>query len=218
LLGAGGRPYIELADLLVLTWSAGIPSAHLRVYPLRQKRMAAMTVAVGNRPAVLLGKDSNYPAPISFYLAHEIAHVALLHVTGDRLIVDLEEQDPALDADDQEEKTADAFALELLTGWPQPIVVGERGVRPSAKSLAQAALKSGPQLQIEPGMLAQCYGYSTQDWAVATKALRYIYPAAGPVWRTVNAVARAQLRLDELPADAAEFLDEVLGDSGPPPA
>ncbi len=215
LLRAHSRPYVELVDLLLLAWSAGIPSAHLRVYPLRRKRMAAMTVAVGDRPAVLLGKDSDYPAPIAFYLAHEIAHVALGHVAGDRLIVDLE--DPSLDRDDQEERAADEFALELMTGRADPIVLGADGVRPSARSLARAVLASGPGLRIEPGMLAQCYGYSTGDWAVATKSLQFIYSRAEPVWRLVNGLARSQLAFDALPADAAEFLDEVLGGPAPSP-
>jgi len=208
---AGDRPYVGLTDLLTLAWSIGVPVAYLRVYPLRQKRMAAMTVAVAERTAIILGKDSRYPAPIAFYIAHEIGHIALRHVAADRLIVDFETAQPTLDPDDQEEKAADAFALELLTGRPQPTVVGAGPYRPTARSLAQVAVSSGPQLRIEPGMIAQCYGYSTMDWAVAIKSLRYIYPAAEPVWQQVNAIARSQLVLDALPPDAAEFLEIVLG-------
>lgn len=205
------RPWVELVDLLLLAWSAGIPTVHLRVFPLGQKRMAAMTVGVGDRQAILLGKDSNYPAPIAFYVAHELAHVALGHVAGDRLIVDLEDLKPAFDVHDEEEATADRFALELLTGRSRPTVLSAHGIRPSARSLAQAALASGPDLGIEPGLLAQCYGYSTRDWAVATKSLRYIYSDAEPLWSSINALARSQLDYTELPSDAVEYLDAVLG-------
>jgi hypothetical protein len=212
---ASNRPYVELTDLLSVAWSVGIPAVHLRVYPLPQKRMAAMTVSVSEQPAVLLGKDSSYPAQIAFYLAHEIGHIALRHLASDRLIVDFEEAQPAISADDQEERAADEYALELLTGRPQPTVVGAGPYRPSARSLAQVAVNAGSGLRIEPGMLAQCYGYSTQDWAVATKSLRYIYPDAQPVWRQVNAIARAQLELDGLPQDSVDFLDAVLGSTEP---
>jgi len=66
-------------------------------------------------------------------------------------------------------------------------------------------------LGIEPGMLAQCYGFSTRDWAVATKSLRYIYAAPEAMWSSINALARSQLNLGALSSDAAEYLDEVLG-------
>jgi hypothetical protein len=62
-------------------------------------------------------------------------------------------------------------------------------------------------------MLAQCYGYSTKDWAVATASLRFIYPEARPVWMLINLVARSQLDFGGLAADAAEFLDAVLGEA-----
>lgn len=212
---AGDRPYVVLTDLLVLAWSVGIPVAHLRVYPLPQKRMAAMTVSVGERSAVLLGKDSAYPAPIAFYLAHEIGHIALQHVAADRLIVDFEQARPTIATGDEEETAADEFALELLTGRRQPTVLGAGPYRPSARSLAQAALNSGPILGIEPGMLAQSYGYSTGDWAVASKSLKYIYPGAEPVWIHVNAIARSQLQVEALPPEAAEFLETVLGSLAP---
>ena len=39
--------------------------------------MAAMSVQVGAGTAMLPAKDSSYPAQIAFYLAHEIAHIAL---------------------------------------------------------------------------------------------------------------------------------------------
>lgn len=208
---AGDRPYVELGDLLVLAWSIGTPVAHLRVFPLPQKRMAAMTVAVAERSAILLGKDSQFAAPIAFYLAHEIGHIALRHVSGDRLIIDLEEAVPTIEADDEEERAADQYALQLLTGRPQPTVVGAGPHRPSAKGLAEAAVNAGSDLGIEPGILAQCYGYSTGDWAVANKSLRYIDPPAGPVWRRVNAIARSELDFDVLPPDAAEYVEAILG-------
>lgn len=206
-----GRPYIDLVDLLTLAWSFGVPVIHLRVFPWAHKRMAAMSVRLGDRRAVLLGKDSGYPAPIAFYVAHELGHIALNHLAADRLIVDFEELRPVTQADDEEENAADQFALELLTGEPRPTVLPDVPGRRSARELARVALGSADALHIEPGMLAQCFGYSTGEWATATRALTHIYARSIPTWTVVNAIARGQLELDRLPEDATDFLEVVLG-------
>ena len=51
--------------------------------------MAAMTVHAASGNAILLAKDSGYPAQLAFYLAHELAHIALGHlqVWGCRLSI-----------------------------------------------------------------------------------------------------------------------------------
>lgn len=206
-----GRPYVDLLDLLSLAWSFGVPVIHLRVFPWAHKRMAAMTVRLGDRWVVLLGKDSGYPAPIAFYLAHELGHIALNHLAADRLIVDFEEVQPQTQADDEEERAADEFALELLTGDPRPTVLPDVPGRRSARELARVALGSADALQIEPGVLAQCFGYSTGEWATATAALTHIYARSIPTWTVVNGVASGQLNLEGLPEDATDFLEVVLG-------
>ena len=209
-----GQPFVTLIDLLSLSWGLAVPVVHLRVFPWPQKRMAAMTVRVGDRSSVLLGKDSSYPATIAFYLAHELGHIALQHVAADRQIVDLEDETPAADSEDQEEQEADAFALELLTGLPAPIVLptGPGGVH--GRALAHAALESAQDLRVEPGTLALCFGHSTGDWRTANAALGHIYTDAQPMWTYVNAVARQQLALGDMPVDAFAFLDAVLGEAG----
>ena len=105
---ASGRPYVGLQDLVALGWGVGIPVVYLRVFPWRQKRMAAMTVRVAERNFILLGKDAGYPAWISFYLAHELGHIALGHVEADHALVDLDVGD-ALEPDDEEERDADSW-------------------------------------------------------------------------------------------------------------
>lgn len=210
-LGAS-RPFVDLLDLLALAWGVGIPVAHLRVFPWTRKRMSAMSVGVGDDAAVLLAKDSNFPAVISFYIAHEIAHVALGHVGDDDALVDLEDDTPPLEAADDEEEAADAFALELLTGNPRPVVLlDERSARPSGSELARIAGEASTVLAIEPGVLAQCYGFTTGDWRTATAALKTVYGGGRPVWEAVNRTAMSQLDLDALPSDAADFLHAVLG-------
>jgi Zn-dependent peptidase ImmA (M78 family) len=206
------QAFVGLLDLLALSWGVGVPVVHLRVFPWPQKRMAAMTASVGESCAILLGKDSLYPAPISFYLAHELGHIALDHVASDRLIVDLENANLSLAANDDEEQAADRFALEVLTGGPEiRVLPDELSAKPSASELARVALSAASSLAIEPGVLAQCFGFSTGDWQTATGALKVIYSKAMPVWQEVNQLAREELRLDQLSADSIDFLGSVLG-------
>lgn len=205
--------HVGLRELLSLCWGVGIPVVHLQVLPWPQKRMAAMTVRVAGRWFVLLAKDASYPAPVAFYLAHEIGHIALRHLADDGAIVDMDVGDPLADPadDDDEESAADTYALELLTGLARPAVrPAQEGVA-SAGELARTATSTGEQLQIEPGTLALLYGYSTGDWAIATAALRHVYASPAPVWEAVNRAAVDQLHLDEAYGDAVSFLRTVLG-------
>jgi hypothetical protein len=204
-----GRPFVELADLLAIGWSLGIPIVHLRVFPWRRKRMAAMAVQLGARSAILLGRDAEYPAQIAFYVAHELGHVALGHVGTGQTIVDLEVPGFADPGSDPEENAADRYALALLTGQDSPVVLSRSGSG-GARSLAKAALAASKELGIEPGTLALCFGYSTNQWPAANAALRHIYSAPKPVWREVNSVAREQLELDRIPDDAQDYVEAVL--------
>jgi hypothetical protein len=214
LLAVERAPFISLVDLLALSWGMGVPVAYLRVFPWPQKRMAAMTVRLGDRWAILLARDSLYPAPIAFYLAHELGHILLSHVESDQVIVDLDEPDSE-EAKDEEELAADTFALELLTGEARPEVMPDPdGAKPTQGALAKAAREMGPKLGIEPGTLALCYGFTTGEWDVATGSLKGVYPDATPVWSEINQLAMDQLQLDELPEESREFLTAVL-DQGP---
>ena len=204
------RPFVGLLDLLVLSWTTGIPVVHLRIFPLLRKRMAAMSVRVGDRSAILLGKDSMYPAQIAFYLAHEIAHIALGHLTKETAIVDLESNRLAIAGADQEEIEADRFALQLLTGRADPRVLPASGAY-NAPGLADAVLESAAALHIEPGTLALCFGYSTGNWAVVNSAMSFIYSSAKPVWAEVNKLALRELSIEQVPSDSRIYLNSVLG-------
>lgn len=208
------QQYVRLVDLLSVCWAFGIPVIHLRIFPCTRKRMSAMTVRVGDRNAIMLGKDSMYPPHVAFYLAHELAHIALGHLSQEPVVVDLESADLASPDEDPEEANADRFALELLTGRSQPTVLPQTTTY-SAGELARVALAAAPQLAIEPGTLALCFGFSTKDWATANAAIQSIYQTPRPVWAEINKVASTQLALDLIPDDARAYLSAVLGEAQP---
>lgn len=201
------QQYVRLVDLLSTCWSLGIPLIHLQVFPCAHKRMSAMSVCFNGRNAIMVGKDSNYPAQIAFYIAHELGHIALGHLKHKSMVVDLDEE--GLSNNDQEEIAADHFALELLTGQSRPTVLPEGAS--SARELARTARQAGDALRIEPGTLALCFGFSTNNWPTAYAAMPFIYQSAKPVWSEINNVARSQLNFDAIPEDAQSYLSTVIG-------
>jgi hypothetical protein len=202
------REFVDLLGLLSTCWAAGLPTIHLRVFPLTKKGMNALVVEVSGRHAILLGRDANYPAPIAFTLAHEIGHIALGHLEGAPALVDL--GDPAEVSEfDPQENEADRYALTLLTGQPEPDVRTNLD-KFTARSLAQAVLYAGPPRRIEPGTLALCVGYRLNTWPVAIASLRYVYDEQKMVWMEVNGIADAQLRWGELNDDSAHYLRNVM--------
>jgi hypothetical protein len=207
----GTAPFIGLAELLQAAWALGIPVVHLRVFPCERKRMAAMAARGGNHDSILLAKDSDYPAQISFYLAHEIGHVLLGHL--DRTSVWLDVEVGARSEVDTDEQAADEFALELLTGQKKLQVLPTVS-RFSGRQLAKAVTQASAEYQIEPGTLAMCLGYTTGNWRSANAAMPYIYGVAKPAWVEVNRVAVQQLHLELLSDDSRSYVSRILGESG----
>lgn len=209
---ATGREFVDLQSLLAVCWGVGVPVVFLRVFPWPAKRMAAMTIRVDDRSAILLGRDSEYPAPVAFHLAHEMAHIGLDHLSPGEAIVNVDPPERTLEPADEEELAADRFALELLTGRPDlEVTEAEDSAAASPGGLARVVRQEGPPLGIEPGTLALCFGYSTQRWDAAFGALKSIYSSPAPAWQAVNKVADTQLELDSVPQDAARFVTAVLG-------
>ncbi len=204
------QPFVRLTDLLALCWAVGIPVIHLRVFPLQAKRMCAMSVCVGDRFAILLGKDSNYPAHVAYYLAHELGHAALGHLRDEVAIVDLQDPLEIEGEIDGEERAADRYALELLTGDPEPsVATGTR--RFTAEQLGRNLLDTANMVHIEPGTLALCFGHSTGEWAKANAAMRTIYATAQPVWHEVNGLALRELDWAAMSDDLSLFVRAVMG-------
>ncbi len=206
----GQVEFIGTPELLTFLWGINIPVIHLRLYPLTAKRMCAMAVKVRGQYAILLAKDSKYPAATAFHLAHEIGHIALGHLAEHGAIIDIGDPVDSNSELDSEELAADKFALELLTGFATPpIEVIGRGK--SAKQLATEAFQTAKVWSIEPGTVALCYGHITGNWGVANAAMKYIYDKPKDVWQVINTVAKGQLQIENLPLDSRSFLLAVLG-------
>jgi hypothetical protein len=204
--------FVDLSDLLAVSWSFGIPVIHLRVFPCDRKRMSAMAVRTGDRTAIMLARDSVYPPEVLFNLAHELGHISLGHLSQQPIIVDLDDTDPSVSENDPEEMAADKFALELLTGRSEFKVLPKSAY--NAKELARVSREISEQVHIEPGILARCFGHSTNDWATANAAVKRIYGKGQNIWEEINKLAINQLELDLIPDDATAYVKVVLGETG----
>lgn len=204
-----GSTYVNLPNLLVLCWSMGIPVIHLEVLPLEQKRMHAMSVRVQDNFALLLARRSPYAAQVAYTIAHELGHIALRHLDDAPVLV--EADDPlGVDDRDEQESGADRYALELLTGSPQPTIVADVE-HYSASQLADAVLRQAPEYLIEPGVLALCAGHSSGRWKQTFSALNLIPPGKDDVASEVNRVAAGQVNWSSLPQGSAWYLRQVMG-------
>lgn len=204
------RPFVDITGLIGFMWGVGVPVIHLRVHPLAAKHMCAMTVRVGDRYAVLLARDANYPASTAFYLAHEIAHIALGHLSDGGAVVDMDDPTERVEETDPEEIAADSYALQLLTGYPK-LDVENAGKGRSARQLAAEVMRVAQSSAIEPGTLALCYGYTTKDWATAQKAMQFIYKEPVPVWEGVNKIAATQIQWAEISEESSSYIRAVMG-------
>lgn len=204
------RPFVDLQGILSFCWAVGIPVVHLQVLPLESQSMHAMAVMVGTRPAVLLARNSNYPAPTAFTLAHELGHIILGHLAPSSALVDLEDPASAESSDDQE-IAANRFALELLTANEHPKVDPSVDTF-NAPSLAHAAINASIHYGIEPGTLALLYAYASGTWARSMSALKFIYRHPRPVWREINAIAKLQMNWGAMTPDEANYALKVMGE------
>lgn len=205
---------VTLRNLLDFAWAVGVPVLYLSVFPLQAKRMHAMTVRSRERYAILLGRESRFASQVAYMLAHEIAHIMLQHVSSESLLIELD--DPlTTPSGDAEEGDADRFALEILTGQTEPLVLADQE-KFTATALAKSAAKYGPEHGIEPGILALCLGHSTGKWKEVFGALKILPPGEMDVRKFVNSIAASQLDLTVLSPDSRDYLITILGLQGEP--
>jgi len=203
--------FVDLPRLLTFCWQTGIPVIQLRVFPLPQKRMQAMTVKVNERHAILLGYESEYYARMAYILAHEIAHILLGHLEHSDSLLDMENP-LTIDNLDAEEVDADRAAFILLTGRDNPQVLADRQSY-SARELAQAAQAAADRERIEPGILALCLGHATGKWQQTFGALKIIGPRSQPVGDQINELASNQFDWQALSLANRDYLGQVIGRS-----
>lgn len=201
---------VSLPSVLDFCWKVGIPVLHLSKFPKNLKKYVhGMVVNVQEKSVIILIKESKRYAWLLFILAHELGHIVKQHLTANQTLVDEEiTQDNA----DRLEIEANTFAMELLTGKPTAIFdTNQRWL--SGNELAQAAQKYGQVHQIDAGHIALNYGNTTRKFDIANKALNLLEPNTDAV-AFIREKMIANLDLEQIPEDSAEFLFKISAISG----
>jgi hypothetical protein len=201
-----GASWVGLPELLDYCWSIGIPVLHLDHFPKNARRPDGFAARINGRPVIVLCVRKKQPAWQSFILAHELGHIACGHIADDGTLLDDRVEEAS---QDEEEREANTFAGELLTGGPSRRFRAA-GRWPNAVELAEDAARIGRQQMIDPGHLILNYAYSmgADFYPVANAALTRLNPHADAIGE-IRSVMADQLDWSRLPDDSSEFLMRV---------
>jgi len=186
ILGSGAK-WVGFHELLDFCWSIGVPVVNLCRVPTGSKKPAGMAVWLGKLPIIVIASGRKHPAWHIFLIAHELGHIALGHLSQGEVSIDVK---VVMDSDDRQEREANAFATELLSGDPD--LSFSPSPRLTGQELARAAESIGEKLKIDPGFIALSYSRSRSFYAVAQVALRSLQSDAD----ACELYSRAYTRLD----------------------
>jgi hypothetical protein len=205
----GPAKYVSLRAVLNFLWSHGIPVVHVREMPEGMKKMDGMCLRVGERPVILISKQTTLHAWNLFIVAHELAHCALNHIGNDEILVDhsLSEDSYILADSDMEEISSDRFAIALLNGAYD--VQYTSTIQPNPNELIDAALRRQAESKVDAGHVILNYGYRNNAWAVAIAALKKL--DLTDARSAINDLLFKHLDLKALPASSVEYLMKVTG-------
>ncbi len=196
-----GKKWITFQDVLTYCLDLGIPVIHLHHLPKKAKKMEGLAFEQSGRPVIVLAQ--NHPHGYALFdLAHELGHITLGHVTAEHSIVD-QKIDP--EADDEDERAANRFALKLLTDNPECKIV-PTGRNLNGDELATEAIHYGEKNQIDPLHIVLNYGYSKKHWGAANAAINQIAKNAPIDQEILRAALLQSLELDDLNEDELALL------------
>ena len=200
---------VDLGSLALYCWNVGIAVVHVENWPRGVRRPDAVCVRHEGRPVILVVRAETAASKLLFYLAHEIGHIALGHISGEEALIDDEVNREAQNAPvtDAEERAADDFALQLIRGADDisyPKRVG------SELELVVWAQTESKRTCVDAGHLILSWGELRQDWAAANTALRYLEQSS-PAPKRLNDIAQTQVDFENLADDALDHLQVLTG-------
>jgi hypothetical protein len=185
-------------------WRHGIAVLHLAALP-RGKKFSGLAQFCGPTPAIVLASGFRSPPWLAFHLAHELGHILLGHVTPESgALVD---SDVDKLSNDEDERAADRFACEILTGKAEPAFSPTYGL--TGPKLADAAKEYGKKNRVDAGVVALIYGRSAQRMPAAQNALKLLNLNSGAHERIAHWLDIHLPPAHELPEFAGRCLDLV---------
>lgn len=200
---------VSLETLLDYLWRNGLPVLHVSEFPKDVNKMDGMILNLTGRPIIIISKNRKHDAWLLFIMAHELGHFCKRHLSkSDNIIYDTDieiEQD-------QEEKAANSFALELLTGSTTPQFSISGSIDNSFKLLNQA-ISISRKINVDPGVIILNFAYLTQKWALAEQTLKNLNPQADAIEKIKNKI-RKNLNFNNISEENAEFFLRITSLSG----
>lgn len=170
------------------------------------KKMHAAIFLLKEKPVIVLCMRYKSPARQLFYLAHEVGHLMLGHVKQGQSLVDQAIRLPSSDKgneQDQEERDADEFAVELLTGKKDQFFTAKRNL--TGMELAQAAQQLGKEMKIDPAYIALNYAWNKDFMPVGNIAIKAIEGDENAI-KAMQAHIEKQIDIEALPDESYEYL------------
>jgi Zn-dependent peptidase ImmA (M78 family) len=203
---------VSLPALLDFCWKIGIPVLTISKFPKAKENIEGMAINIEEKPVIVLVKEHKKHAWALFIIAHELGHIFKGHLAADKMIID--DKSIGKETSSEQEKEANEFALELLTGSRNTQFATENNRWLDGEKLANAAKEYGNQHCIDAGHIALNYANGIGKFSIANAALNILEP-------NVDAPAlvreKMQLNLDltQIPEDSADFLFKISGVSLP---
>jgi len=169
--------YVNLASLVEFCWQNGFIVLHIKKgNSIKGSSFHGVTFFPKGNPVILLAFGSDSPSWLAFHLAHELGHIGCKHVIeGGESLVDAKIEFTC--DKEKEEKEANRFAMELLTGKSELQFKPAYGM--TAPNLARAASAFGRENSIDPATCVLIYGKSADRWGVAQSALKLMNEMEG---------------------------------------
>lgn len=203
---------ITLDVLCSWLWEHGVPTVHITNWPKQLRRPDAMCLRVSRRPVILIVRNEAAPARLAYLVAHELGHIMSGHLHADSNEVLVDDTLPVDDqgfADDQDEKVADAYALELLGG--EVLRAASKSLAPQyldEVKLVLAAMNAAKGKGLDTGQVILSWARLTGEWKTAGMGMRYLM-TSGAAPLVINDAAKKFLEVDELSGDGREHLTQL---------
>lgn len=198
--------WVSFDSLLDWCWQNGIGVLPITNFPTGAKKMNAAIFLLKEKPVIVLCMGYKSPARQLFYLAHEVGHLMLGHVKPGQSLVDQAIQMPTAEMGnekDEEERDADEFAVELLTGQKDQFFTAKRNL--TGFELAKSATQLGKSMQIDPAYIALNYAWNKNFMPVGNAAIKAI-EGDGNALATMREQLDRQTNRGLLPHESYEYL------------